>query len=226
MSGWDTAAPVAVVEERSRLARELHDGVAQNIVAMLYRVDSVAGLIEAGPARESVAALRDDLARLAREVRTSIEELRSEPVLAGGLPRALSSYVGELRPQGDLRVHLHLDAGTVPLPALVEREVLKIAQEAITNVRRHAHAINLWVRLTADSHRLSLVVEDDGIGTVGQRLGHFGLQGMRERAERIGAELAIGVRQDGGTVVTLSSRVTDIPTREGDGHDRQDLARR
>jgi signal transduction histidine kinase len=86
--------------------------------------------------------------------------------------------------------------------------VLAIAQEAISNVRQHAGAINLWVSLTTDVHEVRLVVEDDGTGTVAPRAGHYGLQGMRERGELVGATLEIGVRPDGGTAVTLQMSAT------------------
>lgn len=224
------AAAGSAREERRRLARELHDGVIQQLVALAYRVDEVAHVVGSGPGREALFALRDDVTGIACEVRRAVEGLRSEPRPVDGLSGALSAYVGELGRRGDLRVHLHLDERGERLPEPVEHEVLMVAREAITNVRRHARAVNLWVRLVSDGHRLVLAIEDDGIGTVAPRPGHFGLQGMRERADQVGAALVIGVRPDGGTVVTLALGVParlrrDLRT-EGEGDDTQRLARR
>ena len=96
-----------------------------------------------------------------------------------------------------------------------------MAQEAIGNVRKHARADNLWVRLDSDGSTLCLKISDDGIGNAGPRDHHWGLQGMRVRADRIGAELAIAPRPGGGTVVTLRSSTT--ASHEGEtahGHHR------
>ena len=86
--------------------------------------------------------------------------------------------------------------------------MLRIAQEAIGNVHKHARAINVWVSLTVNGTDVRLVVEDDGVGGRRPRTGHYGLHTMRERAERIDADLEVGTRHDGGTVVTLRSRRT------------------
>ncbi|HEU5036693.1 MAG TPA: sensor histidine kinase [Nocardioides sp.] len=214
----------AALEERRRIARELHDGVAQLVVALGYRVEDIADLVEAGPVHDAVALLRDEVSQLARELRRALGDLRAEPEVGRSVSDALSSYVDEIERRGGLRVHLAVDERGEPLPGHVEREVLRIAREAITNVDRHARAINLWVRLVRDDGRVRLVVEDDGIGAVVPRPGHFGIQGMRERAEQIGGVLEIGVRPDGGTVVTLWAGGARVG--EGESHDRQRSARR
>ena len=130
----------------------------------------------------------------------------------------------ELSTHSDLRVHLTLDEQSTQLSRHAETEVLRIAQEAIGNVHKHAHAINVWVRLSTDGSDFRLVVEDDGIGQATPRPGHYGLHTMRERAARIGAILEITARPDGGTVVTLQTR--QPATQEGNNDDHQRLARR
>lgn len=204
-----------VTEERRRVARDLHDGVGQHLVLLGYLVDEVAALAGSGQVRDGLLALRDEVGRVAVELRASLADLRDEPVPGEGLTAALSSYAAELRRRSDLRIHLRLDErGPRPRPA-VEREVLKVAQEAIANVRQHARAANLWVRLTTDAHQLVLVVEDDGIGHVAPREGHFGLSGMRERAAQVGANLEIGPGRDGGTRVCLRAAGADHRTHPG-----------
>jgi signal transduction histidine kinase len=198
----------ATSEERRRVAREIHDGVAQRIVALGYLADDAALLARGEAAREAVESLRDQITGIARELRLSLEDLRSDVAVEDGIAGALSAYLDELRCVSGLRIHLHVDErGRRPARG-IEREVLAIAQEAVSNVRQHAGAINLWVSLTTDEHEVRLVVEDDGTGSVAPRAGHYGLQGMRERAELVGATLEIGVRPDGGTAVTLRMSAT------------------
>ena len=105
-------------------------------------------------------------------------------------------------------MHLSLAESGPPLAARTATEVLRVAQEAIGNVRKHARADNLWVTLESDGSRLSLEVRDDGVGNAGPRDHHWGLQTMRERAKAVGAELDITTRPDGGTVVSLRSPMT------------------
>ncbi len=221
----------AVTEERRRVARNLHDGVGQQLVLLGYLVDEVAALAGSDAVRAGLLTLRDEVTRAALELRLSLTELRDEPGPDPGactsLSAALSSYADEVRGRSDLRIHLHLDERGPRRSREVEQEVYRVAQEAIANVRQHAHAINVWVRLTTDAQQLLLLVEDDGIGHVAPREGHFGLRGMRERAERIGADLELGPRRDGGTIVRLHlAGVMYAPITEGDGHDRPRLARR
>jgi signal transduction histidine kinase len=98
--------------------------------------------------------------------------------------------------------------------------VLRVAQEAIGNVRKHSRAENLWVTLDSDGTNLRLEVADDGVGNAGPREHHWGIQTMRERAANVGAQLAVTPRHDGGTVVSLRSP-TAIP-REGEtAHEHQ-----
>lgn len=221
------SATDAVAEERRRVARDLHDGMGQQLVLLGYLVDEVAALAGDGPVRDGLLTLRDEVSRVAVGLRASLSELREEPGPTDGLAPALRAHLDDLRGRSGLRLHLDLDERGPRWAPPVEREVLRVAQEAIANVRQHARAINLWVRLTCDAHQLLLVVEDDGIGHVAPRAGHFGLSGMRERAARIGADLEIGSRRDGGTVVRLRAHAAGTaPTPEGDGHDRPCVARR
>ena len=215
----------ATSEERRRVAREIHDGVAQRIVALGYLADDVSHLTE-GPARQALEALREQIAGIAGELRLSLLDLRTDVDLDDGISGALSSYLAELGQRSGLQVHLDLDEHGQRPPRRVEREVFKIAQEAVNNVRRHAHASNIWVTLVSDGEHLRLVVEDDGTGIASPRAGHYGLQGMRERAEQIEAVLEIDVRPTGGLVVTLQSRTATTSSTEGDSHGHHHLARR
>lgn len=224
----DRVRESATAEERRRLAREIHDGVAQRIVALGYLADDVAALVEDAEATEAIEVLREQITRVAGDLRLSVVDLRTDEDfdLADGISDALSAYVGEIGRSSDLRVHVYLDERGARPSSGTGHEVLKIAQEAISNTYQHAHATNLWLSLTSNGQHVRLVVEDDGIGQARPRRGHFGLQGMRERAARIGAELDLRDRREGGTVVTLQTKATTAPTDEGNSHDNQGLARR
>lgn len=207
---FDDVRTLATSEERNRIAREMHDGVAQEIVALGYIVDEIESISEDGQTRELASELRTEITRLVSEIRFSIFDLRHQ-VTDGRLAAPLADYAREVSLATGLRVHLSLAESGPPLPARTATEVLRVAQEAIGNVRKHARARNLWVTLDSDGSSLRLDVEDDGVGNAEPREHHWGLQTMRERAAGVGAELAVSPRQDGGTVVSLRSPTAAPP---------------
>ncbi len=217
---FDEVRTLATSEERNRIAREMHDGVAQEIVGLGYIVDEIESISDHDQTRELASALRSEITRLVSEIRFSIFDLRHE-VSDGRLSSSLADYARAVSHATGLRVHLSLAESGPPLPARTATEVLRVAQEAIGNVRKHACADNLWVVLDSDGSRLSLEVRDDGVGQAEPRDNHWGLQTMRERAKTVGADLDITPRPDGGTVVSLRSPTT--APHEGDnahGHHR------
>ncbi|GAA2150381.1 hypothetical protein GCM10009844_31250 [Nocardioides koreensis] len=220
----DEVRIVATAEERNRLARDIHDGIAQRVVSLGYLADEVAATSGDPLARQAAEALRSEFTKLISELRFSVFDLRQDVDEAAGVSAALSEYVQELSTHSELRVHLTLDEREARLPRRTETELLRIAQEAIGNVHKHARAINVWVNLRTIGSDLQLVVEDDGVGGAIPRTGHYGMHTMRERAERIDADLEIGNRQDGGTIVTIRSRSRAAGTN-GEQHDQR-LARR
>lgn len=208
---FDDVRLIATAEERNRLAREMHDGVAQEVVALGYIVDEIETLSNEPETRALAASLRDEISRVVTELRFSIFDLRHH-VAEHRLSGALAEYVREVSHGTDLRVHLLLDETGPPLPSWTESELLRVAQEAIGNVRKHARATNLWVSLSTDSSTITLKIEDDGVGNAVPRERHWGLQSMTERAERIGARLTVSPRPGGGTIVLLCS--TELPPPE------------
>ena len=196
---------LATAEERRRLAREIHDGIAQELASLGYVVDDLADRARFLPDLEhDLKALRGEISRVITELRHSIFDLRSEVQSTTGLGTALSDYVRQVGAGSELTVHLVLDETPIRLPIDAETELLRIAQEAITNARKHANAHNLWVTCQVDPPSASLRVEDDGDGLGAPRPDSFGLEVMRERAQRIGAALTVSNREDGGTVVLVS----------------------
>jgi signal transduction histidine kinase len=204
---FDDVRALATSEERNRIAREMHDGVAQEIVGLGYIVDEIESVSDQPHTRALATQLREEITRLVSEIRFSIFDLRHE-VTDGRLSSPLADYAREVSHATGLRVHLSLSESGPPLPARTATEVLRVAQEAISNVRKHARARNLWVTFQFDGSTLSLEIEDDGVGNAEPRDHHWGLQTMRERAEGVGARLNVAPRPDGGTVVILRSPTT------------------
>lgn len=220
----DEARRAARSEERRRLARELHDGVGQRIVALGYLADEVGAQVAGSAVEETVETLREEITGIARDLRGSVLDLREDPDADGQVVESLATYAREVGRRSGVRVHVRLapDAG---VSRSVDRELLAIGQEAVANAVRHAGCSDLWVTLTQDAAGLRMCVEDDGAGGAAPRPGHYGLQGMRERAERVGARLEIGDRPGRGTTVTLVRPSAPMSTRGADD-DHQRLARR
>ncbi|MEV5766392.1 sensor histidine kinase [Micromonospora sp. NPDC052213] len=203
---FDEVRSLATNEERQRLAREIHDGVAQELVMVGYGIDNALATVhdDAEETAESLRALRHEVTRVITELRLSLFELRSEVDRHGGLAAAIAEYARTVGASGGLRVHLSLDESTARLPAATEAELLRIAQEAVTNARKHAGAANLWVTCEVDPPYAQIEVSDDGQGIADQRSdGHYGLAIMAERAERIRGRLEIRPRQPSGTTVAV-----------------------
>jgi signal transduction histidine kinase len=205
---------VATAEERRRLAREIHDGIAQELSYLGYVVDDVAAAARTGAAAEpgdldeKFAELRSEISRIVRELRMSIYDLRSDVATHGGLGAALSDYVRSVARQTGITVHLSLSLSPDRLPAETEAELLRIAQEAVTNARRHADADNLWVSLEVDPPRALLRIEDDGLGLGDPGEDSVGMAIMRERAARLRTTVRIGSRSPSGTFVEVELPVT------------------
>ncbi len=201
---FEEVRTLATADERRRLAREIHDGIAQEVASIGYAVDE---MIAAAPNEHQEAGLkklRHELTRLVSELRLSIFDLRSEVSQGAGFGAALTDYVRQVGTRSGMTVHLSLNETPQRLRVEVESEILRIAQEAITNARRHSGASNLWVTFEADPPHASLTISDDGHGLGVARSDSYGLSIMRERAQRTGAHLEIAPRPGGGTQVSLA----------------------
>jgi signal transduction histidine kinase len=205
---FDEIRTLATADERQRLAREIHDGIAQEVASLGYAVDHMASTTADPVVARGLHDLRSELSRVVADLRLSIFDLRSDVTQTNGLGSALSDYVRQVGATSHLTVHLTLKEAPYRLAPAVEAELLRIAQEAVTNARKHAAAENLWVDCWTDPPRAGLVVRDDGTGMTGARTDSFGIAIMRERAQRIDATLDI--RSDSsadpgrGTVVQVT----------------------
>ncbi|HEX7106963.1 MAG TPA: ATP-binding protein, partial [Acidothermaceae bacterium] len=194
---------IATSEERRRLAREIHDGIAQELASLGYAIDDLVAEARDEERAEVFRALRREVTRMVGELRLSIFDLRSEVQAQISLGNALSDYIRQVSAGASFSVHLILDEAPDRLPITVEAELLRIAQEAITNARKHASAEHLWVTCHVDPPFAHLRVEDDGRGLGTKRIDSFGLEVMRERADRLGGVLEVGQRDPRGTFVDV-----------------------
>lgn len=194
----------ATTEERRRLAREIHDGIAQELASVGYALDALVADLQGTGDQSFADEIRAEVRRIISELRLSIFDLRADIQPGVGLGSALTSYVQQAGTAAGLTVHLVIDEGHNRLSLPQETELLRIAQEAVTNVRRHAQADNLWVTYRGDPPGAFLRVADDGQGMDSPRNDSFGLDIMQERADRIGAELSWRDRDGGGTVLEVA----------------------
>jgi signal transduction histidine kinase len=200
---FEEVRALATVEERHRLAREIHDGVAQELASLGYLVDDLALAPDASRA-VGVAHVRSELTRIVDDLRLSIFDLRSQVSRTTGLGSVLAEYLREMGARSGTAIHLTLDETPGRLRPDVEEQLLRIVQEAVTNARKHSGAGNLWVSCRIRPPAADLTVEDDGAGLADCRSEGFGLSIMRERANRIGATVGISPRDGGGTRVSIA----------------------
>lgn len=200
----------AVMAERNRIAREIHDTLAQGFVGISVQLELVRRLMSTSrEAAEQVLRQAHDLAQNSlAEARRSIWNLRSESGSDADLRSKLSKTVEQSVRNHDVNVSVQVTGAYRPLPARIETEVLRIGQEAVVNAVRHANATRLDVTLAFDSHKAQMTIRDDGKGFTpgendGGADGHFGLRGMRERAEAIDAKLSVITAAGKGTQVCL-----------------------
>lgn len=207
-------ARAMAAEERNRLAREIHDTIAQALAALTMQLEVTDALAApTGDARLSDAVARSlALARSTLdEARRSVLELRAAPLEGRTLPEALDELADEMRHsaggQLDVRVlHEGHRQSAWEIPAAVEIGLYRIAQQALANVRRHAGATRATVTLTRTRAGIRLRVEDDGAGFEPAVVppGRFGLVGMSERARLLGGTLTIESAPGAGTIVDVS----------------------
>lgn len=214
---FDEVRSIATMEERQRLAREIHDGVAQEVASLGYVVDDLTSTTDDDDTRAQLGLLRREITRVVSELRLSIFDLRSEISPSAGLGSALSDYVRSIGARSDMTVHLTLDEAPTRLRSEVETQMLRIAQEAITNARKHSSARNLWVDCRVHPPYASITIIDDGTGLGTGRTDSYGLKIMRERAERISAALDIrnGGPQQGTQGTTVAVMVGGDPPAIG-----------
>lgn len=201
--------------ERTRIAQELHDTLLQGMLAASLRVQLASQILDDGPPAAAADQARDRLrqavellARVAEDGRTAVRGLRANTAV-GSLVESLRQVAGEQSDARDVAFRVTVDGQVRTLTPLVAEEAGAIAREAVVNAFRYADAASIEVELVYDNSRFQCVVRDDGRGIDRHvvergRDGHWGLTGMRERAERVGGALAIRSSGTAGTEVAFT----------------------
>jgi signal transduction histidine kinase len=201
---------VAVLEERYRLSREMHDGLAQTVSFLGWQLDHLEMLLE----KEQWESLAEELAeakQMVREiyldVREAIDGLRLVVEHPGGLAAALQEYTVDFATRAGIPTDFTGRMDGLNLPPETGLQLLRVAQEALTNVRKHSGACHAWTHLVWDGEHLEMVIADDGQGfdpAIPRDRHHLGLAAMRERAESIGGTFTIATGPSQGTRITVT----------------------
>jgi len=196
---------VGADEERTRIARDLHDNIGQSLAYLAFELDRIVGRVDKGEEiGDSLGQLRNDLRGVIGEVRDTLYDLRTDVSDGLEIGEVLDQFAGRLMDRTDLDIRVYADRDGPRLPLLQERELWRIAQEALVNVQRHSGAKGAAVRWRCDGEAAALEIADDGKGFPegkAGRLDSYGIMGMRERASSIGATLEIHSEEGKGTVV-------------------------
>ncbi len=209
-----------ITEERTRIAREIHDGLAQDLSLMVLKVGIALKFLEQGDGNELKKELQDisdQLRRDAREVRRVIFALRPPEIEALGFLPALQKFVREFGQSNELQTHLLMRGEVGPLSPKLETALFRLTQETLNNIRKHAGAQNAWIDLEFQAGQtVVLRVRDDGRGFEIEKAlqdararGSVGVRQMRERAERAGGKFSLESAPGAGTHIRV-----ELPMRE------------
>ena len=203
------------VNERTRIARDLHDTLLQSFQGVVLKLAAVPYVIQDRPAEAAgmVERIVEQARQAVTEGRDAILGLRSSPVYTSDLIKAITTFGEGLasdQPGGkSAYFRVDLEGASVDLAPLIRDEVYRIVAEALRNAFRHADARRIEVKIRYDKRRLRIVVQDDGRGIAAQflsagRTGHHGLTGMYERAQLVGGKVTVWSELDSGTQIELS----------------------
>lgn len=194
---------VGADEERTRIARDLHDRIGQSLAYLAFELDRLARRARTELVHEELAALREDVRKVVSEVRETLYDLRTDVSEGNGFVDVVEQFLTRVAQRSGLAATFaHTGGGRLPVPQ--ERELWRIAQEAVANVEKHAHAKHVHVRWWCEGGAALLIVSDDGRGLPARgatRIDAYGMLGMRERADAIGAELEVESAPGHGTTV-------------------------
>jgi signal transduction histidine kinase len=200
---------LATAKERNRLAREIHDNIGHYLTAVNMQIEAALAIMENDPqrARESLTKAQNLTKEGLAEIRLSVSALRSNPMDARPLHEAIELLVEEHRTSG-LQVTYRVEGAIRPVSAAVEITLYRIAQEALTNIRKHAQATHADLILQyVDAQQVNLKINDNGSGSTSDKSTGFGLVGIQERLSVLGGKLNIQTEQGRGFAL-----LAEIPT--------------
>lgn len=194
---FEQSTQVGIVQERNRLAREIHDTLAQSLTGIALRLETVDDMLETGadPAqtRQAVQTALSLTQATLEEARRSVLDLRAAPLAGRNLVDALTFLAREFTTKQNLHVIFNVTGRSQPLPVRVEVGLYRIVQEGLTNIVRHAEARQVGLDLAMTPEQVRLIIEDDGQGFDPDlvRGGHFGLIGLTERVKLLGGQVQL-----------------------------------
>lgn len=208
---YEQAQNVAIMEERDRIAREMHDSLAQVLGFLSLKANTTRELLPSGN-MPAISTELQGMAEVAEEAYTDVREailgLKDSISAEKGLAGTLSGYLQKFSRQSKVGTRLVLSDGTIPpLDPIVEIQLIRVIQEALTNVRKHARATKAWVRFETSDDEINITIEDNGQGfkhTQTQYTQGFGIPTMKERVESIGGTLSIESAPGQGTKVIVN----------------------
>lgn len=210
----------AVAQERTRIARELHDSLGQGLVGVALQLDSAAARLFKSPqeAERALTTARIMVRHSQAEAKRSVADLRAEELDREDLPAALADLLQPVVPaNGPTHLEIQVQGKPRRLEGIIEHHLLRIGQEAVANAARHARASRILVRLEYEARRVALEVKDDGCGfdaneATAVASGHFGLLGLRERVNKLQGRLRIESQTGTGTLVAVTIPLDDPNT--------------
>ena len=211
----------AVLEERNRIARELHDTLEQELAGITMQLDLATDCFQQAPrvAQQALKTARDMSRHSMVEARRSVWDLRCQLLENGDLVSALAQIVEPLVASEQTKADFQIVGRPVRLPGPVEMNLLRIGQEAVANAVKHGRARQVWIELRYESVSVCLTVRDDGQGFASGQpspTGHFGLLDMRERAQSMGSYLRVESEPGRGTRIAV-----EVPLHPPEGSDEE-----
>jgi signal transduction histidine kinase len=203
---------LAAIEERNRVAREMHDTIGHRLTAAAVQLEGAERLAARQPERATalIGAGRQQVRDALQDLRLTVGRLREPVEVELSLPQALRRLAASFQEATGLVVHLELPETPCEMTSAQRLALYRTAQEGLTNIQRHAAARQAWLRLECSPDRLALQVSDDGCGLVagaglptGQPGSGFGLRGLRERAAQLNGAVALADRPGGGAILTI-----------------------
>jgi signal transduction histidine kinase/ligand-binding sensor domain-containing protein len=216
------------VRERTRIARELHDSLLQGFQGLMFRLQAVRDMLPGRP-DDAVTALDKALERgdeTITDAREAVHDLRSSSLVESGLDQALKALGEEFESAPHPAFRVVVEGKPRELAPLLRDDIYRVAREAFRNAARHANARNIEAEIEYGESDFSLRIRDDGEGidrdvlARGKRAGHWGLQGMRERAEHIGGRLNVWSERKAGTEIELVIPAASAYGRQGPWNDQ------
>lgn len=204
------SAEIGAVEERIRLAREIHDTLAQGLAGITLQLETAQALLEGDAASEKIRASIDQALLSARrnleEARRSVMDLRAAPLEGRSLPEALAWLATSFNQRGPAHFEYHLQGANQPMPNRIEAGLYRVAQEALENIIRHSGARRAALNLLIATDHVILEILDDGQGFEPKQIpaGRFGLVGLNERVHLLGGRLEIKSTPGAGTALRVT----------------------